>query len=210
VPVFSKNRGLLDRFRCGDRDALALVYRTYFDDVYRLARYGFSSRNGSRAPRLEREADRLDFVQDVFVKAFAEPARVAYDGLRPYRPFLLQIARNLRVDQLRQAARREGSHELPLQFDVDELCVELQNSQPPPADHDLHWERLVGETARVVETLDPETQRFAQLRYVEELSPADAAERLGVTRRRVRTLEGRLLTSVRRGLAKLGLLAEEV
>ena len=144
------------------------------------------------------------------MKAFAEPARKAYDGLRPYRPFLLQIARNLRVDQLRKSARSAGLEEPALDFDVLELCAACDEliTAPPEANRD--WERLVGQTALVVQALDHEVRQVAELRFVEELSQADAAERLGVTRRRVRTLEGRLLASVRRGLAKLGVRMEEM
>ncbi|HEY3664777.1 MAG TPA: RNA polymerase sigma factor [Polyangiaceae bacterium] len=208
VPVFSDNRELLQRFRRGERDALGFVYRAYFDDLYRLARFGFSSRGGARVAGLERDADRLDFVQDVFLRAFAEPARLAYDGLRPYRPFLLQIARNLRVDQLRYEARRAGLGEPALELDVEELAAQLDEA--PAVEADLYWERLVLETARVVDSLGSDLQQLARLRFMDELSQAAAAERLGVTRRRVRTLENRLVASVRRALAKAQLLKEKI
>ena len=204
VPVFSENRELLERFRRGEREALGFVYRSYFDDLYRLARFGFSARGGARVPGFERDADRLDFVQDVFLRAFAEPARLAYDGLRPYRPFLLQIARNLRVDQLRREARRAGLGEPALELDIEQLSAQLD--EPPAVEVDLHWERLVLETARVVESLGSEVRQVAGLRFTEELSQAAAAERLGITRRRVRTLESRLVASVRRALTKAHLL----
>ena len=42
-----------------------------------------------------------DTVQTVFLRAFDERARLAYDGLRPYRNYLFSIARNLVIDGLR-------------------------------------------------------------------------------------------------------------
>jgi RNA polymerase sigma factor (sigma-70 family) len=212
VPIFSENRALLEQFRNGQRAALAEVYRYYFDDVYRLAQYGFATQAGVRAASLPREADRLDFTQDVFVKAFSPSARSAYDGLRPYRPFLLQIARNLRIDQLRQAGREPSHSEHSLEQTVDIDALIAQNAAWPEArasDADLHWQRLLNETSSVLGSLAKDVQEIARLRFVEELSQADVAQRLGVTRRRVRTLESRLLGGVRRHLARIGLTPEE-
>ena len=212
VPIFSKNRALLEQFRNGDRDALAEVYRFYFEDVYRLAQYGFSTQTGVRAHSLAREADRLDFTQDVFVKAFSPSARSSYDGLRPFRPFLLQIARNLRIDQLRQAGREptQSGSSRELHIDIDAL-IEQNAAWPdtPTADIDLHWQRMLNETSAVLASLEREVQEIARLRFVEELSQAEVASKLGVTRRRVRTLESRLLGGVRRHLARAGLAPEE-
>ena len=212
VPIFSKNRALLEQFRSGDRCALAEVYQFYFEDVYRLAQYGFVTQAGMRAQSLVREADRLDFTQDVFVKAFSNNARMSYDGLRPYRPFLLQVARNLRIDQLRQAGREPSGSERcsGLTVDIDRL-IENNSAWPeaPSTDSDLHWQRLLSETSSVLSSLEKEVQEIARLRFVEELSQADVAERLGVSRRRVRTLESRLLGGVRRHLTRAGLTPEE-
>jgi RNA polymerase sigma factor (sigma-70 family) len=210
VPIFLENRGLLDRFRSGERNALAEVYRFYFQDVYRLAQYGFVTRQGVRANSLAREPDRLDFTQDVFVKAFAPSARSSYDGLRAYRPFLLQVARNLRIDQLRQAGRdpslAPGASELNLDLDIDAL-IEKNAAWPEirAAEPDLHWQRQLQEAACALEALAPDVQELARLRFTEELSQAEVAGRLGITRRRVRTLESRLFYAIRRHLARAGL-----
>jgi len=210
VPVFTEKRVSLERFRAGDRAALAEVYRFYFQDILQLARRGFVTRGGVRALGIGRAADRLDFVQDVFVKAFADAARYGYDGLRPYRPFLLQIARNLRVDQLRQAGRDPSLVVLAARFrwnqDFDDPPDRPGESSAAEAtETDLHWQRLVSETVGFLGSLETEVQTIARLRFVEDLSQADVAERLGITRRRVRTLEGRLLGGARRHLSKSGL-----
>jgi RNA polymerase sigma factor (sigma-70 family) len=208
VPVFLENRELLDRFRSGERNALAQVYRFYFQDVYRLAQCGFVTRNGVRANSLGSEANCLDFTQDVFVKAFSPNARSSYDGLRPYRPFLLQVARNLRVDQLRRAGREPcSSTRTPeLNLDIDTL-IETNAAWPEvgAAEPELHWQRLQQEVASALDSLAPEVQALARLRFTEELSQVEVAARLGTTRRHVRTLESRLFTAIRRHLARAGL-----
>jgi RNA polymerase sigma factor (sigma-70 family) len=212
VPIFLQNRALLDQFRRGERQALEQVYRAYFDQVYRLARHGFVTSTGARARPLEREDDRMDFVQDVFVKAFAERSRQAYDGLRPYRPFLLQTARNLRIDQLRKSGRELGEGEAlgAGHVDIDALIDGGDEVQAPDAvEGDAQWQLLVRTTSDILSSFDAETRTFAELRFVKELSQADVAAELGVTRRKVRTLESRLFAGVKRLLRKSGLHPEK-
>ena len=212
VPIFFENRALLEAFRAGERHALEAVYRFYFDDVLRLASYGFITQNGTRASSVAREADRLDFVQDVFVKAFTPSARLGYDALRAYRPFILQIGRNLRVDQLRQSGRQPKCVAGMLDEIVDIDALIAQNSAWPETrgpDGDLHWQAQLREMSVALRTLDLAVQEIARLRFVDELSQADVAVRLGITRRRVRTLEDRLLSGVRRHFLRAGLGREQ-
>jgi RNA polymerase sigma-70 factor (ECF subfamily) len=168
---------LLEAFRRGERDALERVYRTYVREVFRMLRHGFTLSQAARVPGLS-EDEALDAVQEVFVKAFEERARLGYDGERPYRPYLFQILRNLRVDALRKGAPRLPTGE----------AGELVEVGPSP-EAALHWERLRRVAESFVAELDEETRRFVALRFADELSQRDAAEALGVTRRHVRTLE---------------------
>src|SRR5262245_14968230 len=85
VPLFLKNRDLLDRFRRGEQDALGEVYERYVDEVGMLARRGFTMEaHGHVVVPGARDVDaEHDLVQETFVKAFAEKARQSFDGLRP-------------------------------------------------------------------------------------------------------------------------------
>jgi len=107
MSVFQENRELLKRFREGDRSALLAVYNHYVDDVFKLVRYGFllGGSPPSRVSGIQELEAQSDIVQEVFTRAFSPSARLSYDGLRPYRPFLLRIAKNLRVDQVRKEGR---------------------------------------------------------------------------------------------------------
>jgi len=155
-----------------------------------------SSASGARVPGITEPALLSDSVQEVFLRAFGEQARLGYDGLRPFRPYLLRIARNVRIDQLRKSGREvllgdTGSSAL----DLDAL-VEA-NAPPPELD-----EELSAATRAYVETLDPEAQRFVELRFVEERHQLEVAEHMAVTRRRVRTLEARVLSGLRKALRR--------
>lgn len=193
---------LLRRFREGDRAILNRVYHTYHADVLRLVRQGFVLKGPPPVPiRGLLDADeQQDVVQEVFAKAFAPSARQSYDGWRPYRPFLLQIAKNVRIDYERRRWR-----EIPL-LDVTETakniaprvtCLLTSPSEQLP-DALLDRARTRSTAASLFAQLDPESQRFALLRFVDDMSQDEVAREMVVTRRRVRTLEGR----VRRGMKK--------
>ena len=103
MTIFRDDRPLLDAFRRGDRAAAERVYYHYVDDVDKLVRRGFilDAKETIRVPGIGDADAAADLVQEVFVRALSEPARLSYDGLRPYRPYLLRIAKNLLIDRLR-------------------------------------------------------------------------------------------------------------
>jgi len=195
LPIFDNNRELLERFRRGDRAALAEVYYFYVDDVATLARRGFTMESSGHV--YVRGADRdgeRELVQDTFTRAFAEKARLAYDGLHPYRPYLLRITKNLMIDRYRSEQRGHGVG------DIDEILASnaaLAGTDAPP---DLHWQTLLAAAREHVATLDEECRRLIKLRFEEELSQDDTAAKMGCTRRRVRTVEDKVLASLRKWL----------
>src|SRR5262252_8510520 len=149
MPVFASDRALLDAFRRGDREALATVYFHYVDDIAAIVRHGFSvPATGARVHGVSDEQAQRDVVQEVFARAFAARARDAYDGVRPYGPYLRRIARNLMIDR----ARAEG-HTVALDDDI-EIAVE-----PEPAE-DAEWIVLRGETATYVAGLPAQLQKL--------------------------------------------------
>src|SRR5689334_12414067 len=138
---FSESSDFLQRFKAGERPFLEKVYYAYVDEVEAqvrrfLASYG---RPGAARP------DAGDLVQEVFLRAFGEKARRAFDGQRgDYGPFLGALTRNLMIDW----ARRSGK-ELPTE-DIDRFA----ESSPPS---EREW-------------ADPETVVEVNA-YLSELSP---------------------------------------
>lgn len=200
MPVLLEDPALLRRFRDGDRGALEVVYRHFVRDVWRLLRLGFvSGASGARVPGIADRALLADAVQEVFVRAFGDAARLGYDGLRPYRPYLFRIARNARIDQLRRSGREVllgDAGASGLDFDA---LVERNAPVPEPEETTGDHERQAV-TRAYVATLDGEEQRYVQLRFVDELPQLEVAQRMAITRRRARTLEGRVLDGLRKAL----------
>lgn len=199
MTVFEGNRPLLDAFRRGDRAALTTVYGHYVKSVATLVRLGFRlTTSRVSIPGISDEARARDVIQEVFVRAFSERARLAYDGLSLFRPWLLRIAKNLMIDEGRRAGRMtvEASAE-PNGDDPHEVL-------PVSAEEELLQHRLREATREYCATLDAEAKRFVQLRFEEERSQAEVAELMNTTRRRVRTLEDMVRAGLRKHLASRG------
>jgi RNA polymerase sigma-70 factor (ECF subfamily) len=184
--VFRGQLELLAAFRSGQRHALEAVYWEYIDAVEKLAKRELLC----MLPRSARQ-DLPDLVQEIFVRAFSERARLGYDGLREYGPYLLTIARNTIVDW----ARRRG-REVPRNEPPEESVME----EPPFADD---------ATLRVVQaylaTLSPELAAVHEQRYVFARSQAETAAALGISRQQLRTKEKRLRDGLAQALSAAGI-----
>jgi RNA polymerase sigma-70 factor, ECF subfamily len=213
LSIFDENRELLEGFRRGERGALVAVYEHYVDDVALLVRRGFSmqAQDGRLhvpgAPDIDAEHE---LIQETFVKAFSYRAREAYDGVRPYRPFLLRIAKNSMIDRFR-VHRRETSYDGGA-GDIDALLADNAplaaggdaDGWPGAPASDLDTKRLVEATREFVASLPPQARALVRARFEDELSQDAAAEALGCSRRRVRTLEARVQRELRRYLRRRG------
>lgn len=210
MAVFENNHDLLRAFREGEKDALTTVYNVYVEQVCAMVQHGFviSAPMTLRISGVSPGCERADLVQDIFVRAFAETTRYGYDGLRPFRPYLLRIARNLMIDRHRSAngklLRSETSSDIG---DIELVLAEdapVTHATRAP-DEQLHWEQLSSITRRFVETLDMESQRLVNYRFEQCLSQGVVALKMGLTRRRVRTLEASIQRGLRRRLQQSGI-----
>jgi RNA polymerase sigma factor (sigma-70 family) len=187
MPILRANRTLLERFRAGVPEVLGTVYWEYVRKVERLLSAGFEVRSrGTRVAGACHQPDDLaDLAQEVFARAFSEKGRRGYDGLRDYGPYLYAIARNVLVDWARLRGR-----EIPAPWRELEMEIEMTPAMEDPAP----W--AAPATMRVVEeylaALAQDLREVHRLRHEEGLSQAQAAERLGVGRQTLRTLERRL------------------
>ena len=192
MPLLRTDRPLLDRFRAGAPEALGTVYWEYVRKVERLLSAGFEVRSrGTRVDGACRQpGDLADLVQEVFVRAFSEKSRRAYDGMRDYGPYLYAIARNVLIDWARVRGR-----EIPSPWTELDAAIEMT----PVSEDAAPWADPL--TLRVVEeylgALPEDLREVHRLRHEQGLSQEQAAMRLGVGRQTLRTLERRL----REGLA---------
>jgi RNA polymerase sigma factor (sigma-70 family) len=192
MEILANDRGLLLRFREGDREALAEVYWAYVDSVERVLRARFfaaapGSWGGSAS-------DLQDVVQEVFMKAFAPEARMSYDGLRPYGPFLLTIARHGLADWWRRRGR-----EIPTELELPEADEGAVFADATVAFADA---RRVALVERFVRGLPRDLRAVHEARFGEGLSQRDAAAAIGIGRQKLRTLEQRLTAMLRETLAE--------
>lgn len=208
MPVFENNRDLLDRFRRGEREALREVYEAYVNDVATLARRGFTMESQGHVYVTGADAEgEHELVQESFVKAFGEQARVSFDGLRPYRPFLLRITKNLMIDRYRARKKQHAREDGTGIGDIDELLeanADFAIVEDP--DEGLHWQRLEATTREFLAKLSTESQDVIRLRFEEELSQDAVADQLQCSRRRVRTVESKVQKQLKRHLKHRGLL----
>jgi RNA polymerase sigma-70 factor (ECF subfamily) len=194
MPLFQDVPGLLAAFREGKPEALSTVYRHYVRsvDVYLRA---LARRAGT--PDLCQPSAVADLLQEVFIRAFSPSARMAYDGLRDFGPYLNTIARNCFVDTLRK--RRI---EVPLGIEdlhVDEATnVGLDDYDP----------KVVEVLESYLERLSDPEKRVYEMRFVHGRSQEAACETLGVSRRSLRTAENRLRKGLRKALFMAGVLYE--
>lgn len=212
MTLFQERPELLVPFREGRREALELLYVRYLPEVTRVLQHGFTSGAAGqlRVPGLHDPAALRDALQEVFVRAFQERARLSFDGLRPYRPFLLRIAQHVRIDQLRKTGREApvsslGSDADDALLDIDALLernLPFAGPAPVQPQEQREWERLVALAQAYTATLDAEAQHFVATRFAEGRSQSETAEIMGISRRRVRTLEDRVQAGLKRYLAR--------
>jgi len=208
APTLAPNgwtRALLRGFKAGERPALTEVYRDHASGVGLLLRHGFSFESSGRRHRFvgyQSAFELQDLLHETFRRAFEPSARMAYDGIRPYAPYVKTIARNL---VLRSFRARE------VLFPMDESGAAVGGlsgpsfSAPidlgPSPEREVHDRQVAELVAGFLRSLDTEDRRLVELRFVSGLSQRDVAVELGVGRQRLRTREqrvrARLLTYLR-------------
>jgi len=192
MPIFREHPGLLEDFRAGQPHALEAVYWRYVNVVAKVIREGMLLSQMRRVTGASYSA-RADLVQETFLRAFKPTARSAFDGQRLYQPYLLTICRNILIDWTRKQGR-EISH------DAVECLGKFDDA--PQEEPDGNWvdDATVGIVERYVRTLDPVLRDVYEARYVLCLSQNEAAQRLSLTRQRLRTIENRLREGLRQAL----------
>jgi RNA polymerase sigma-70 factor (ECF subfamily) len=182
------DRALLDAFRRGDPQALERVYRHYVRVVAGVLRQGGFTGYGVHLYGAPREEWR-DLIQETFARAFSESTRLRYDGLRPYEPYLLAIARHALADYWRGRGRQRKLRE--------NTPPELAAEAPDPE----HL-ALTAAASAFAKSLSGEPREIYEQRFARGHSQLDAASALAITRQRVRTVEKRLLAEFRRFLQR--------
>lgn len=198
MPIFQGQPQLLEAFRQGERWALERVYREH---VRMLDGYLRTLARAGQGRELTQASAIADSLQEVFIRAFSPAGRSAYDGTRPYGPYLRRIAKNLFIDQLRAQGRA-----------LEQLVETLPDaSEAGSLDAEPGADPLVAEVlSAYLAALPPPLLGVYEQRFVLGQSQETACSVLGITRRRLRTDEERLKTGLRRALMNHGILRSDV
>lgn len=194
MPLLRKAPPLLLAFRRGDHAALEETYRFFARPT---ALYlGALARKAGRGEMMQ-AASIGDLLQDVFVKAFSERARLSYDGLRDFGPFLTRIARNCFIDSLRRHCKEIPVAPEELVVATNELAID-----------ELYEPNIARVIQHYVVNLPQALQGIYEQRYVRGLSQKNVCNALGLTRRQLRTGEQHLRQGLRKAIVTAGLLED--
>ena len=146
---------LIRQARRGDAAAWETLVRQHQEAAFRL---------GYLLLRTPAEAE--DVAQEAFVRAFL--ALDSFDEERPFRPWLLQITRNLAKNRLRSLSRYWGM--VKRWWGEQDTAVTATSVRPDES----------AQLWQAVQQLRPKLQEVIYLRYFLELSETEMAEALSI------------------------------
>ncbi len=166
---------LVDAAADGDHDAFAILFRRHGPDVIRT----IQRRSGSAAL-----AD--DVAAAAFEKAWRGLADLRRRGIA-FRPWVFRLAINELIDVQRSGARR---------VDREERAVRREPQTEPSADEPADLDRV----RRALASLPERHQEVLTMRHIADLSPAEIAAALGVSKGTVAVRTHRATAALRRAL----------
>ncbi len=178
-------RAIVRRALAGDGEAFASLFREYGRDVRRICRRMLGDSQAAE-----------DAVSEVFLRA--RSALGGFESDRPFRPWLIAIAGNYCIDQLRRltSEARVFSGNEPQESD-------LESPGPSPLGRLVVAEQRQA-LGRAIESLPPRYRLPLLLRYFDDMDYAAIAKSIGVTRNQVGTLLFRAKRLLREEMTKGG------
>jgi len=204
MSLLCSDRPLLERFRQGDREALARVYQEYSPLIAAFLSRGFTFSSRGRTLQFNGYHQPFDLensIQETFLRAFAERARLAYDGLNPYRSYLTAIARNIVLSEFRkrevamsQLVRVVDQESTNALEDLSEVQPVTSGEPEPSGEAQFLKQELTRLYDAFLEALSPPPahQQFFLARFEEGLTQVEAGRRVGISHMQARTLEKKL------------------
>jgi RNA polymerase sigma factor (sigma-70 family) len=186
----TENRERLLRFRAGEAGVQGEVYSIYAPALARTLGEGLVITVDARTYRFNGFAaafDLDDVVQETFIRAFSESARNAYDGIRPFRTWLLAIAKNLLIDRFRQAKRTTSLFTM-----LEPETAEGSSSPAVSPENNAIDAQLRRTYSEFMATLDERSRTLIRLRFEESETRRAVTEATGLSAMQVRSRESQL------------------
>lgn len=194
---------LVARFQAGDRDAFDLIYRRYFDMVFRFVFF----RLGRSYPTGHRQLAE-DLTQDVFIKALARLDSFRWQG-KDLGAWLVTIARNLVADYYKSGRYRREV----LTAGVPDALVGHSfrdvSAEPDPLDAAITYLQNVDLLGLLFELTECQREVLV-LRFLRGLSVAETAAAMGREESVVKALTFRAIRRLQSVLRERELDQQEV
>ena len=198
MPLVRNTPQLLLDFRAGKPAALETIYRHYVRgvDIYLRA----LARSAGSAERAQPSAI-ADLLQEVFIRAFSSNARMAYDGQRDFAPYLNTIARNCFIDTLRRGKKERLLGLSASAVALEELPISTQEQYEPV---------VIAVLESYLSELPAPLRGVYEQRFELGASQEAACDKLGISRRSLRTAEEHLRSGLRKALLLAGVWQREM
>lgn len=174
----------------GDKSALAELVRRYENDVFRFSVHYLRDVERAR-----------DVAQETFIRVFV--ARDRFDATRRFRPWILCIARNLCLNELK---RRKVAAAESLDA-YTELAGDAANTLASRAEDGPDARVMAAERNSMLEaaldTLGDEAREIIVLRFFQRMSASEIAHTIGSTEGAVRTRIHRILKRLKKRLEEV-------
>ena len=168
----------------GDKDALAELVRRYQNDIFRFCLHYLREVEWAK-----------ETAQETFIRVFV--ARGRFDPSRRFRPWVLCIARNLCLNELkRKKTVPMASLEEYASAARDESGEVLRSRADSPDQRMIVAERRQL-LAKALDSLDEDAREIVMLRFFERMPARDIAEIVDSTPGAVRTRLHRILKLLR-------------
>ena len=175
---------LMEQLCQGEDQALAVLVARYQNDVFRFCLHYLKNVEVSQ-----------EMAQETFLRVFA--ARERFDVSRKFKPWMLCIARNLCLNELkRKKTVQMETLEQYASSAREESGEVLQSPSDGPAEAAMEKERRRA-LLQALEELPPEAGEIVKLRYFEQLSAREIAAIVDSTEGAVRTRLHRTLKQLR-------------
>ena len=175
---------LMEQLNAGREDALAELVRRYQQDVFRFSLHYLKNVEVAK-----------EMTQETFLRVYA--ARDRFDVARRFKPWMLCIARNLCLNEIkRKKTVQMETLEEYASSSREESGDVLQSAADGPAELLMADERREA-LARALATLPAESREIVTLRFFERMQARDIAEIIDSTEGAVRTRLHRILKQLR-------------
>lgn len=158
------DKALIKRCQRGDRQAFDELIRLYYDYVS-----GFLLKNTGDETLSE------DLTQETFLKMIRSIEKYDTGGSASFGTWLITIVKNCYIDHLRR-------NRIQLE-DIDSLPLEDEKSVADEVEKKLQYEQIM----KALEMLPSEQALAIKLKYVEDMTLAQIAERFGVQQKTIKS-----------------------